>query len=317
VSDASRVVVRAVAESTYGTTPAAALQTIRTTGFRLKRATQGNASQEIRSDAQIPDWVRLGANVEGEIPFEFVYGNLDTTAADFLAGAFRSTWSIDTGFVGVESGTDLLQNGTGTKSFTIEAEYSDITKFHAFTGCRVNTFSLSIVPGQIVTGSLGFMGKADTPASATVGTGAATAAVTGDPMNAVDHVSAITEGGSAVEVLGIDLAVNNGLRMRQIVGSLTPDDIGYGRFNVTGSIRVYFADTALLTKYNAATESSLGFTLTDADGDAYAFKVDSLKYTDFDKPVDSPDGDVIATLPFQGIINTTTSKTLRLTRNPA
>jgi hypothetical protein len=317
VSDASRVVVRAVAESTFGTTPASALQTIRTTGFRLKRATQGNTSQELRSDAQIPDWVRLGANVEGEIPFELVYGNLDTTASDFLSGTFRAAWSVDTGFLGVQTGTDLLQNGTTAKSYTIEAEYSDITQFHSFTGCRVNSLSLSIVPGQIVTGSLGFMGKADTPAGTTVGTGAATAAVSGDPMNSVDHVSAITEGGASVEVLGIDLAVNNGLRLKPIVGSLTPDDIGYSRFNVTGSIRVYFADTALLTKYNAATESSLGFTLTDGVGNAYAFKIDALKYTDFDKPVDSPDGDVIATLPFQGIIDGTTGKTLRLTRNPA
>lgn len=317
MSDASRVVVRAVAESTFGTTPASALQTIRTTGFRLKRATQGTVSQEIRSDAQIPDWVRTGTNVEGEIPFELVYGNLDSTAADFLAGVFRSTWTADTGFSGAETGTSLLTNGTTGKSYTIEAEYADITQFHAFTGCRVNTFNLSITPGQIVTGSLGFMGKADTPAGATVGTGAATAAVTGEPMNSVDHVSAITEGGSSIEVLNIDLSVNHGLRLKPIVGSLTPDDIGYGRFNVTGSIRVYFADTTLLTKYNAATSSSLGFTLTDADGDAYSFKIDSLKYTDFDKPVDGPEGDVIATLPFQGFIDTTTTKTLRMTRTPA
>lgn len=313
MSDASRVVVRAVEESTFGTTPASALKTIRTTGFRLKRATQGTTSQEIRSDAQIPDWIRTGTNVEGEIPFELIYGNLD----NFLEGAFRTDWALDTGFAGVQTGTDLLQNGTVAKSYTIEAEYSDIAQFHAFKGCRVNTFNLSIVPGQIVTGSFGFMGKADTPAGATVGTGSAEAAVSGDPMNSVDHVSAITEGGASIEVLQIDLSVAEGLRNRLIVGSLTPDDIGYGRFNVTGSIRVYFADASLLTKYNDATESSLNFTLTDAAGSAYAVKLDSLKYTDFDKPVDNPDGDVIATLPFQGVLNSSTGKTLRWTRNPA
>lgn len=317
MSDASRVAVRAVAESVFGTTPSSALQTIRTTGFSLKRATQGGVSQEVRSDRQIADWIRLGAHVEGEIPFELIYGNLDTTAADFLAGALYGAWASDTGLSGASSGTDLLSNGTTAKSFSIEAEYADITQFHSFTGCRVNTLNLTIVPGSIITGSLGFMGKVDAIAGTTVGTGSATAAVTGEPMNAVDHISGITEGGSSIEVLQIDLSLANGLRLQPIAGSLGPKGVGAGQCNVTGSIRVYFADAALITKYNAATESSLGFTLTDEDGNAYQFALDAIKYTDFAKPTSGPEGDVIATLPFQAFMDSTTLKTLRLARTPA
>lgn len=318
MSDASRVVVRAVEESTFGTTPASALKTIRATGFRLKRVQQGTTSQEIRSDRQITDYVRTGASVEGEFPFELIYGNLDQTGCDFIAAAVGGTWATDTGFSGAETGTSLLENGTTAKSFTLEAEYNDLTLFHAFKGCRVNSLSLAIAPGSIITGSLGFMGKIDTtPTGATAGTGAATAAVSGSPMNAVDHVSGITEGGSAVEVLGVDLTVNNGLRLQQIVGSLSPDGIGYGRFNVTGSLRLYFADAGIITKYNAGTESSLSVTLTDAAGNAYAIKLDAIKYTDYDKPTEGPEGDIIATVPFQAYMDATTAKTFRATRNPA
>lgn len=317
MSDASRVVVRAVAESTFGTTPASALQTIRTTGFNLKRTTQGTTSQEIRNDRQVSDWLRTGVSVEGDIPFELIYGNLDTTAADFLAGALGGAWSTDTGLEGAESGTDLLANGTTAKSFTIEAEYADITQFHSFTGCRVNTLSLAIAPGSIITGSLGFLGKLDAIAGTTAGTGSATAAVTGTPMNAIDNVTGITEGGGSVEVLGLDLSIANGLRVQQIVGSLSPDGIGYGRINVTGSIRVYFADAALLTKYNNATESSLGFTLTDAAGNAYEFSLDAIKYSDATKPNQGPEGDIILTLPFQAFMDATTTKTIRVTRTDA
>ncbi len=317
MSDASRVAVRGVAESVFGTTPASALQTIRTTGFSLKRATQGTTSQEVRSDRQVADWIRLGAHVEGEIPFELIYGNLHATTADLLAGALYGAWAADTGLSGVLSGTDLLTNGTTAKSFSIEAEYADITQFHMFTGCRVNTLNLSIVPGSIITGSLGFMGKLDSIAGTSGGTGAATAAVTGEPMNAVDHISGITEGGSAAEILQIDLSLANGLRLQPILGSLGPDGIGAGQCNVTGSIRVYFADAALITKYNGATESSLAFTLTDEAGNAYSFSLDAIKYTDFAKPNTGPEGDVIATLPFQAFMDTTTLKTLRITRNPA
>lgn len=319
MSDASRVVVRAIAESTFGTTPSAALKTLRTTGFRLKRATQGTVSQEIRSDRQITDWVRTGAHVEGEIPFELIYGNLDQTGCDFLAAAVgASGWTADTDLAGAQVGTDLLENGTATKSFTLEAEYNDLTLFHAFKGCRVNALNLSITPGQIITGSLGFMGKIDTdPAGATAGTGAASAAVTGSPMNAVDHVSALTEGGSAIELLQLDLAIANGLRLQQIIGSLSPDGIGYGRLAVTGSMRLYFADAALITKYNAATESSLGLTLSDAAGNEYQIQLDAIKYSDFDKPNDGPEGDIIATVPFQAFMDATTGKTIRATRTDA
>lgn len=312
MSDSSRVQVRYVAESSWGVTPSSALKNLRTTGFRLKRATQGQVSQEIRSDGQIPDWVRTGANVEGEIPFELIYGNLDT----LLEGVYRGSWATDTGFSGASVGTDLLQNGTTAKSFTLEAEHSDITVFHSFTGCRANMLSLSIRPGQIITGSMGFLGKLDALSGSTVGTGAATAAVTNDPMNAVTHLSGVLEGGSTTELLGIELQINNGLRVQPQLASISPSGIGYGRFNVTGTIEAYFSSVTLLNKYLNQTASSLGFTLTDAQGNAYEFKIDSLKYTDGDKPVDGNDQDIVVKLPFQGRMDATTGKTLRMTRNP-
>lgn len=313
MAESSRVQVRYVEETTFGTTPASALKNLRATGFRLKRNTQGAVSQEIRSDRQIPDWVRTGIDVGGEIPFELVYGNLD----DFLEGVLATDWSTDTGFAGVQSGTDLLQNGTTAKSFSIEAEYGGVSLFHTFKGCRADTLSLAIAPGSVITGSVGFQGKLDTIQGATAGTGAATAAPTHDPMNGVDHVSAVLEGGSSVELVGINLSIANNLRMRRVLGSLSPDDIALGRFVVTGDIRLYLADSTLLTKYMDQTRSSISFTLTDVQGNAYAVKVDELKYNDATKDVDGNDSDVELTLPFQGLYDATTTKTIRMTRNPA
>jgi hypothetical protein len=313
MAESSRVQVRYVEETTFGTTPASALTNLRATGFRLKRNTQGAVSQELRSDRQIPDWVRTGIDVSGEIPFELVYGNLDA----FLEGAFSTDWTTNTGFSGTESGTDILRNGTTAKSYTVEAEFASITQFHTFKGCRVDTLSLAIIPGEIITGTVGFQGKLDTIQATTAGTGSATAAPTNDPMNGVDHVSAITEGGATIELLGINLSLANNLRMRRVLGTLSPDDIGYGRFVVTGDIRLYFADATMLTKYMDQTRSNLHFTLTDVQGNAYAIRVDELKYTDADLPVDGNDADVVVTLPFQGLYDSTTTYTIRLTRNPA
>jgi hypothetical protein len=313
MAESSRVQVRYVEETTFGTTPASALTNLRATGFRLKRNTQGAVSEEIRSDRQIPDWIRTGIDVGGEIPFELVYGNLDT----FLEGVFAADWLTNTGLAGVQSGTDLLRNGSTAKSYTIEAEFGGVTQFHTFKGCRADTFALAVTPGEIITGSVGFQGKLDTIQGTTAGTGAAVAAPTNDPMNAVDHVSAITEGGAAIELMGLNFNIANNLRMRRVIGSLSPDDIAYGRFVVTGDIRLYFADAALLNKYMNQTRSALSFTTTDVQGNAYTFQIDELKYTDADKPVDGNDADVVVTLPFQGLYDATTGYTARVTRNPA
>lgn len=314
MSDSSRVQVRYLAESTWGTTPSAAMTNLRATGFTARRNTQGTVSEEIRSDAQIPDWVRTGADVDGNIPFELVYGNLD----DLLEGLLRSSWQTDTGFAGISSGTDLLTNSTTAKSFTLESEFSDITQFISYTGCRIGSLGLSVSPNSIITGDLGFAGKINAVAGATVGTGAAVAAPTSDPMNAVDHVTALTEGGSSVELLNLSLNVDNGLRMQPVIGSLGPSGIGYGRFNVTGSIEYYFADSTILAKYYAATETSLRVTLTDAAGNAYVLDLPAIKYTQGDDPgSQGNDVDTTVSLNFQGILDTTSSKTLRLTRNPA
>src|SRR5690606_35165316 len=135
-------------------------------------------------------------------------------------------------------------------------------------------------PGEIVTGSLGFMGKTSAIAGSTVGSSTAGAATTSDPMNCVDHISALTEGGSSVELLSLELTVANGLRVQPRLGSLTPDGIGYGWFNVTGTIEAYFADATLLTKYFNNTQSSARITLTDGAGNVYVFDIPALRYTD-------------------------------------
>lgn len=313
MSNASRVQVRYVEESTWGTTPASALKNFRATGFNLKRNQATVVSEEIRSDSQITDIARVGQQVEGEVPFEASYGTID----DLIEGACRSDWAVDTGLSGTESGTDLLQNGTTSKSYTLEAEYADITQFQSFTGCRVNSFNLSIRPGQVITGSFGFMGKANALAGTTVGTGSATAATTTKIFNAVDHVSAVSEGGSSIEIVGLDLSIANNLRPQAIVGQLALDGIGYGDFNLTGTLEAYFENATLLNKFLNFTASSLRVTLTDTAGNAYVIDIPNIQYSDGDNPVSGKNTDVIVRMPFQALYDSTSGKTIQITRNPA
>lgn len=312
MADSNRFQLRYVEETTWGTTPASALKNFRVTSANLKQVNGTVVSNEIRSDGQIVDLIRVGVSATASVGFEVSYGTLD----DFLEGALRSDWQTNTGFTGALSGTDLLANGTTAKSYTLEGEFADITQFLSLTGCRVGSLALTMRVGQVVTGTMELTGKVAAVGVATVGTGAATAATTtsvADPIN----ISSITEGGSAVELMAVELSINNNVRPQQVLGTAALDGIGLGRFNVTGTIEAYTADAALMTKYLAHTASTLGWIIGDAAGNATAFKVDRLKYSDGEWPVSGNDADIMQRYPFQAIMDSTTSKTLRITRNPA
>lgn len=314
MADASRVQVRYVAESTWGTTPASAMTNFRATSARLAAVNNTIITEELRSDGQVADMVRVGVSATASIGFELSYGTLD----DFLEGALRSTWATDTGLSGAESGTDLLANGTTLKSYTLEGEFSDITQFLILKGCRVGQVSLSFRNQATVTGTIDFTGKVASIAQVTAGTGAATAATTTDVMSAV-NVSGFTEGGSSTEVLAWDLTINNNVRTQPILGTAASSmkGIGLGRFVVTGSLETYFADETLYEKYLDFTATTHALTVADAAGNTYVFSLPRVRYTDGNPDVTGNDTDVILPQAFQAVYDSSTGKTLRVARTAA
>ena len=315
MSDASRVQVRYLAESTWGTTPSAAMTNFRATSANLKPVNATVTSEEIRSDGQVTDEIRVGVAASASIGYELSYGALD----DFLAAALRQTgWTADTGLAGAESGTDLLENGTTLRSFTLESEFSDITTFASVTGARIDSLTMNFANQERVTGSVDFMGKIAALGGSTVGTGSATAAPTADVLAAV-NLSGIEEGGSAAELISLSLTIANGARQQNILGTAAASmaGIGFGRFQVTGTLEAYFASATLANKYINHTASSLGWTVTDGAGNVYEFSIPRVRYSDADFPASGNDQDVILTMPFRGLLDATTGKTLRISRTDA
>lgn len=303
--------IRYAPETTWGTTPAIPMKNFRATSAALKAVNDTVVSAEARADGQITDLVRVGVSATANIGFELSFGSL----ADFLAAALRSAWVTGTGFGGTEVGTDLLENGTTLKSFTLESEFSNISQFLTVKGARINTLSLSIAPGQIVTGSMDFIGKIAAIGGTSAGTGAATAAPTADVLDPT-RMTGMTEGGAAVEMLGIDLQIANNLRAQSVLGQSGLRGVGYGPLAVTGSLKAYFTDSTLITKWISHVASSLAWALNDADGNSLAFSIPRIKYSDGDTPNDSG-GDDVVTLPFQGILDPTTGKTIRIASTAA
>jgi len=210
----------------------------------------------------------------------------------------------------------FLEQGTTSKSFTLEKEFADITEFVSFTGCRVGSLNLNIAPGSIINGSISFQGKQAAAAGATVGTGAANAASTNSVMNAVDHVSNVREGGSAAtfDITNISFTLDNALRDQPAVGSVANIGIGEGTVQVTGNIELYFADRTEYEKHLNDTESSLSFITTDSAGNAYIWEFPRIKYGAGNPVAGGKDQDVLVSLDFTAFRDATDGNTITLTR---
>lgn len=116
MSDANRVAMKYVQESTFGTTPGTpTMKTLRFTSESIKQATQSTRSREIRDDRQIPDVIRTGISVEGDVNFELSPGGSGTAGPhdDFVLAALQaSAWAADvvsTGTYAVGSSTTITR----------------------------------------------------------------------------------------------------------------------------------------------------------------------------------------------------------------
>lgn len=92
MSDANRVKVSIVEETSFGVARVAALQVLRHAGETLKQDTTTVVSNECRDDRQIADIIRAGVGASGPVTFEFSYGTQD----DQLRAAIGSSgWSTE------------------------------------------------------------------------------------------------------------------------------------------------------------------------------------------------------------------------------
>lgn len=290
-----------LAETTWGTTPAAALTKLRITGENLIASTQTAKSQEILGNREVQDIIRTGRGSQGSFNFELSYGNLDA----LLEGVFMATWA-----------TNVLEVGSTFKSYTMEKQFLDVGRYHTYTGQVINGMSLSIRPGSIITGSMEVLGKAPTVGSSSAGTGAIVAAPTNPVMNAVDYIQTLEEGGSPIgNVMGIDLNIRNNMRQQMALGDVDPIGMGLGQFEVEGGMELYFEDDTVYSKYLAFTTSSLQFVLGGASSLNYDFLISKLKYIGTEVVATGPNSDIMARTSFNAFIDASNT-TLQLTRTP-
>lgn len=212
-----------------------------------------------------------------------------------------------------------LTNAVQEKSFSFEKFMSDITQYYGFTGCRINTFSLSIQSRQRVTGNFGVMGISGGLTQATIGTGPYSAAPTRPVLNASRNVARLLEGGAVlgtgVWVQQLSFEVNNNAEDVPGVGSEFPVEIQLGRFNITGSMSALFQNEVLFEKYLNHTQSGIVIATEDANGNGYLYSFPTIYYTNGDVTGVGNDDQVTADLEWEAVLNPAQGIMMRIDRS--
>ena len=301
----SGVRVAAVAETAFGTTPATpSFKTLRATSGGLRTTKPTGMSNERQPDRNVRDEFMLGQDVTGSYDYELTYGG---AFDDILEAALFSTWA-----------TNVLKNGITPKSFTFEETYELGTTdtFRRFSGCMINTLSLSVGSRAAVTGSFGVMGQKEVTAEAIVTGATYAAASTTAVSTASANVAALSVAGisPAPVVRSLSLQLSNNLRARPAVASLYSAEFGSGRFDVTGTLDAYFENKDLYDEVLAHGDAAISFTIGNAASSKYKFDIPKAIFGDGNVTAGGNDDDIMVSIPFRGVYSSSDACSLKITR---
>ena len=293
----SRSSLSYIVESTFGTTPAGNFQNLPFTSHSLNMTKDRVEGTDIQSDRMSRVDRHGNRTVAGEIQADL----RDTDFDDLIEGAMMSTWSAD-----------VIKIGTTPKYFSIEDYAADIDQARLFSGCSVNTLSVSLAPNAMVAGTFGIVGK-DMAISATEKT--QDAATDASPFDAYSGDLEIGGTASAI-VTAMDFTLTNGLAPTFVVGDDSAPSLEVGNAVIEGSMSVYFEDAAMLNRFIDETETSLKVTVGDneATPNTLEFFFPRCKINSADVGVDGPTSRMIA-LSFVALRDDTEATSLRITRS--
>lgn len=303
IANASEVQLAAIAETVWGTTPSTpAFQILRFTRESLKILRESVVSSEMRADRNVTDQIQVSGGAGGTLGIELSYGTFDA----MLESLLQSTWNAN-----------VLKNGITKKSFTIEkkVELGTTDQYFHFKGMMADSLRLSIRAKELISGEFSFVGKGGTLTQTAIASSTYVAATTEEVMSASADFASLSVGGvTTLNIQGLDLEIRNSLRPVDVAGSMDRAGIGTGRFEVTGSLDIYFESNAAYDMFLAGNAVALSFILGSTTLKKYQFDIGSLKFSDAEVLAEGADGDMMCRMQFQGIYDADDTATLKITR---
>lgn len=257
----------------------------------------------------VGDWIRVSGFTTTQITNNSYYR---VSAVNTLALTLV-TPNYSTMVAGAAAGTAVvlqrmayISPGTTVKSIAFDEAFTDIASSLVLSkmaiGCIANSFSLTINPDAIITGSFEFIGRvlgrgatraaaaSDASRYSTI-TAAASwpAASARDVMTANDTLAVLMVNNAAVAVVtALTINGSNDIESLFPVGATCPYGLGKGNSMLSGTMSIYLVDATWWASYNTETAVGLSVMLMDPDlgtlstreiGRGYSIDIPNIKIT--------------------------------------
>lgn len=291
--------------------------------FAAGTLTAGAATSgaSIFTNLQKGQWVKIaGSTIPAQNIWAQVSLTVEPTATVLTFQGTPFTGALGNGGAAVTVSSSRIANGTTLNSYTLERALMDATpaQYFAYRGMCASKMDLKFAAGSVVGGTFGFMGRdARRQDTTTLLPGTPVASKTFDVMNAVSGVGNIMEGGAVLTgtfIKSVDLSIDNSLRAQTAIGTLGAVGVGTGTLQVSGTMEVYLADGSMYDKFLNNTASSVSLRATDGAGNGYVITLPKIKYGDAKVNAGSIDQDVMLSMPFNGIMDPASGKTIIIDR---
>lgn len=260
-----------IAEVTAGVTPATPTflildhvsETLEMTANQIR-------SNVVNSARVVKKSRRAGQEVGGSVNIELYKSTeIDALLAALLGNAF--------------TGSPLRSKAGGSTltSFTFERKLS-ATDYRRYTGCRINSLGLSIVPEQFVTADIGVIGYSQTNASTAIVGSNYTAAGTGEKLTPLDIASVTLSNGitGSYDFASINLNVSNNMQAKKRITASPVRGVVAGLATIDGTMEIYCEDKTFADAFNNETSFDMDIPLING-AQGYTLECRSLKITSY------------------------------------
>ncbi|HEY0184123.1 MAG TPA: phage tail tube protein, partial [Rhodopila sp.] len=195
-----------------------------------------------------------------------------------------------------------IMNGTQFKSLFIQQRLaSDL--WLRYPGCYVSAWTLAGGIGQFMNGAFSILAQQEMNQTADVSTGGILAAPSGKVMDPVGGFGGVlwNEVPVLATVDSFNLSFSNtGAAQEFGMGSSLAAGVLAGSMEVTGSIKMYFRDFTIYSRFKAETSGSLAFIMKDNASNAYIITLPSALLLNAQIAAGGPGQPVWATFQIEG-----------------
>ena len=270
----------AIGSAGFSTPPSANTGT-----FSTNHTTRKFTGTGIHTNVAVGDWITVdgfSTQLDGG-----VYKVIAVATGEITVAQAIGTSSVAGGGNEEVQVLSQIKNGTALRTFFFEKHYQDLTnEFRLLRGCGLNTWSMNSETEQLITGEFGVIGKSAESASSTSGDGSNTPVTETDIMAAVDEIDNVffgprTGGGFAnTSTVAFGFQTNANIRARTALGTLGATSLGLGKFEVTGTFRLYFASQTEADYFLEFTDGlGIAFSVKDFAGNRYIFEFPRIKFS--------------------------------------